>query len=123
VLVASASARSPSGAKGRKDRPGLDAMLKAVARREFDLVMAWSVDQLGRSLRGCVVGCRSINRGAAQFALAIDCSASCELLASVKRVGRKAATPMLARKALQLMVGNRDRQFNYLKPGMALVAR
>jgi DNA invertase Pin-like site-specific DNA recombinase len=38
------------GAKGRKDRPGLDAMLKAVARREFDLVMAWSVDRLGRSL-------------------------------------------------------------------------
>ena len=39
-----------SGAKGRRDRPGLDAMLKAVARREFDLVMAWSVDRLGRSL-------------------------------------------------------------------------
>lgn len=39
-----------SGAKGRKDRPGLDAMLKAVARREFDLMMAWSVDRLGRSL-------------------------------------------------------------------------
>src|SRR5262245_60243722 len=39
-----------SGAKGRKDRPGLDAMLKAVVRREFDMVMAWSVDRLGRSL-------------------------------------------------------------------------
>ncbi len=39
-----------SGAKGRKDRPGLDAMLKAVSRREVDLVMAWSVDRLGRSL-------------------------------------------------------------------------
>src|SRR5262245_11326590 len=39
-----------SGAKGRKDRPGLDAMLKAVARREVDLIMAWSVDRLGRSL-------------------------------------------------------------------------
>ncbi|MGE0854417.1 MAG: recombinase family protein [Hyphomicrobiaceae bacterium] len=39
-----------SGAKGRKDRPGLDGMLKAVARREVDLVMAWSVDRLGRSL-------------------------------------------------------------------------
>lgn len=38
-----------SGAKGRQDRPGLDAMLKAVARREFDMVMAWSVDRLGRS--------------------------------------------------------------------------
>jgi DNA invertase Pin-like site-specific DNA recombinase len=39
-----------SGAKGRTDRPGLDAMLKAVVRREFDMVMAWSVDRLGRSL-------------------------------------------------------------------------
>jgi DNA invertase Pin-like site-specific DNA recombinase len=39
-----------SGAKGRKDRPALDAMLKAVARREVDMVAAWSVDRLGRSL-------------------------------------------------------------------------
>jgi DNA invertase Pin-like site-specific DNA recombinase len=39
-----------SGAKGRDDRPGLDALLKAVIRREFDVVAAWSVDRLGRSL-------------------------------------------------------------------------
>ncbi len=39
-----------SGAKGREKRPGLDALLKGVARREFDLVAAWSVDRLGRSL-------------------------------------------------------------------------
>jgi DNA invertase Pin-like site-specific DNA recombinase len=39
-----------SGAKGRDDRPGLDALLKAVARREIDMVAAWSVDRLGRSL-------------------------------------------------------------------------
>lgn len=39
-----------SGAKGRKDRPQLDAMLKAVARKEFDVVASWSVDRLGRSL-------------------------------------------------------------------------
>jgi len=39
-----------SGAKGRDHRPGLDALLKAVARREVDLVAAWSVDRLGRSL-------------------------------------------------------------------------
>src|ERR1700680_4838849 len=31
-------------------RPGLDAMLKAVNAREFDMVGAWSVDRLGRSL-------------------------------------------------------------------------
>jgi DNA invertase Pin-like site-specific DNA recombinase len=39
-----------SGAKGRDQRPGLDAMMKAVNTREFDLVAAWSVDRLGRSL-------------------------------------------------------------------------
>jgi DNA invertase Pin-like site-specific DNA recombinase len=39
-----------SGAKGRAERPGLDKLLQAVARREFDLVAAWSVDRLGRSL-------------------------------------------------------------------------
>lgn len=44
-----------SGAKGRDQRPGLDAMMKAVARREIDLVAAWSVDRLGRSL-GDLVG-------------------------------------------------------------------
>src|SRR4029453_7088853 len=42
--------RGISGAKGRKDRPRLDALLKGVARKEFDLVAAWSVDRLGRSL-------------------------------------------------------------------------
>ena len=39
-----------SGAKGREDRPALDALLKSIARREVDLVAAWSVDRLGRSL-------------------------------------------------------------------------
>ena len=39
-----------SGSKGRDRRPGLDALLKGVARREFDIVAAWAVDRLGRSL-------------------------------------------------------------------------
>lgn len=39
-----------SGAKGRDKRPGLDAMMKAVNSKEFDMVAAWSVDRLGRSL-------------------------------------------------------------------------
>jgi DNA invertase Pin-like site-specific DNA recombinase len=39
-----------SGAKGRDKRPGLDRLLKAVARRDVDMVAAWSVDRLGRSL-------------------------------------------------------------------------
>jgi len=41
-----------SGAKGRELRPGLDSLMKAVARREIDMVAAWSVDRLGRSLTG-----------------------------------------------------------------------
>lgn len=43
-----------SGAKGRDQRPGFDALLKAVARREVDMVAAWSVDRLGRSLSDLV---------------------------------------------------------------------
>jgi DNA invertase Pin-like site-specific DNA recombinase len=39
-----------SGAKGRDKRPGLDALLRGVARKEFDLIATWSVCRLGRSL-------------------------------------------------------------------------
>jgi len=39
-----------SGTKGRDRRPGLDDLLKGVAHQEFDLVAAWSVCRLGRSL-------------------------------------------------------------------------
>ena len=40
-----------SGAKGRSGRPAFNALCKDAARRKFDLVMAWSVDRLGRSLQ------------------------------------------------------------------------
>ena len=43
-----------SGAKGRDRRPGFDALCDAVARREVDVVAAWSVDRLGRSLQDLV---------------------------------------------------------------------
>jgi DNA invertase Pin-like site-specific DNA recombinase len=43
-----------SGAKGREQRPQFDRMLKAAARRQFDVIAAWSVDRLGRSLRHLV---------------------------------------------------------------------
>lgn len=43
-----------SGAKGRDERPAYDALLKAVARREVDLVAAWAVDRLGRSMQDLV---------------------------------------------------------------------
>src|ERR1700720_2103631 len=40
-----------SGAKGRDRRPGFDQMLKDANRRKFDVVMTWSIDRMGRSLR------------------------------------------------------------------------
>ena len=39
-----------SGSKCRDKRPALDRMLKDANRRRFDLVMAWSIDRVGRSL-------------------------------------------------------------------------
>jgi DNA invertase Pin-like site-specific DNA recombinase len=39
-----------SGAKGRAGRPGLDAALKDATRGKYGVLMAWSVDRLGRSL-------------------------------------------------------------------------
>ncbi len=39
-----------SGSKGRDGRPGLDLMLNDAKRRKFDVVMAWAIDRLGRSL-------------------------------------------------------------------------
>jgi DNA invertase Pin-like site-specific DNA recombinase len=43
-----------SGAKGRDKRPAFDKLCRDAARREFDMVMAWSVDRLGRSLQDLV---------------------------------------------------------------------
>ena len=43
-----------SGAKGRDRRPAFDALCRDAAKRQFDIVMAWSVDRLGRSLQDLV---------------------------------------------------------------------
>ena len=43
-----------SGANGRDRRPALDRLLKDATRREFDMIAAWSVDRLGRSLQHLV---------------------------------------------------------------------
>ena len=43
-----------SGAKGREHRPAFDALHQGIARRDFDLVAAWSVDRLGRSLQDLI---------------------------------------------------------------------
>src|SRR6202030_2884268 len=54
TVVATFEDAGISGAKGRAQRPGLDKLMQGVARREFDLVAAWSVDRLGRSLQDLV---------------------------------------------------------------------
>jgi DNA invertase Pin-like site-specific DNA recombinase len=43
-----------SGAKGRDKRPAFDALCRDANRWQFDVVMAWSVDRLGRSLQDLV---------------------------------------------------------------------
>jgi DNA invertase Pin-like site-specific DNA recombinase len=54
MVVAVYTDEGVSGAKGRDKRPGFDALLKGVARREFDLIAAWSVCRLGRSLQDLI---------------------------------------------------------------------
>jgi Resolvase, N terminal domain len=45
---------SRRGAKGRDKRPQFDMLCKDATNRKFDVVMAWSVDRLGRSLQDLV---------------------------------------------------------------------
>jgi DNA invertase Pin-like site-specific DNA recombinase len=42
--------RGISGTKGKDQRPAFKAICQAVARKEVDIVAAWSVDRLSRSL-------------------------------------------------------------------------
>jgi DNA invertase Pin-like site-specific DNA recombinase len=50
-VVAEFTDEGISGAKGRDHRPGLNSLLEGITRRDFDKVMAWSVDRLGRSMQ------------------------------------------------------------------------
>jgi DNA invertase Pin-like site-specific DNA recombinase len=43
-----------SGAKGRDKRPDFDRLCKDMTRCKFDIVAAWSVDRLGRSLQDLI---------------------------------------------------------------------
>lgn len=54
TIVATYSDEGISGTKGRDKRPGFDGLLRAISRREIDIVAAWSVDRLGRSLSDLV---------------------------------------------------------------------
>ena len=52
-----------SGAKGREGRPAFDRLCQDATRRRFDVIAAWSVDRLGRSLQD-LVGFLSETHGA-----------------------------------------------------------
>lgn len=39
-----------SGSKGRENRPALNQMMRDAVSREFEIVMCWSIDRLGRSI-------------------------------------------------------------------------
>lgn len=56
-----------SGAKGRDQRPALDAMLKAAIRREFDMVAVWAVDRFGRSLSQVALNMDELNTVGVNF--------------------------------------------------------
>jgi len=43
-----------SGTRGRDKRPGFDTLCRDATKRQFDVIMAWSVDRLGRSLQDLV---------------------------------------------------------------------
>jgi DNA invertase Pin-like site-specific DNA recombinase len=43
-----------SGSKGRDKRPGFDRLLRDATARKVDMIAAWSVDRLGRSLQHLV---------------------------------------------------------------------
>lgn len=49
-IVATFTDEGISGAKGRDKRPAFDALLKGVARKDFDLIACFSVCRIGRSL-------------------------------------------------------------------------
>jgi len=77
TIVHTFSDEGISGAKGRDQRPGFDGLLKSIARREVDIVAAWSVDRLGRSLTDLVAFLSDIQAGGTDLYLhqqAIDTS-------------------------------------------------
>ena len=53
-IVAEFSDTGISGRKGRDKRPAFDDLLKRATRREFDLIMVWAIDRLGRSIQHLV---------------------------------------------------------------------
>jgi DNA invertase Pin-like site-specific DNA recombinase len=60
-IVAEFKDEAISGAKGRSKRPGFDKLLKGAVRRDFDMVCAWSVDRLGRSISDLIATLQELN--------------------------------------------------------------
>jgi DNA invertase Pin-like site-specific DNA recombinase len=62
-IVATYTDNAISGSKGRDARPGFDQALKDATRRRYDMLAAWSVDRLGRSVQDLVAALQEL-RGA-----------------------------------------------------------
>jgi DNA invertase Pin-like site-specific DNA recombinase len=60
-IVATYDDAGISGSKGRDKRPGLDTALKDAARGRYDVLCAWSVDRLGRSLLDLISGLQDLH--------------------------------------------------------------
>jgi DNA invertase Pin-like site-specific DNA recombinase len=60
-IVATYDDAGISGSKGRDKRPGLDAALEDAARGCYDVLCAWSVDRLGRSLLDLISGLQDLH--------------------------------------------------------------
>ena len=63
AIVATYRDNAISGSKGRDARPGFDQALKDATRRRYDMLAAWSVDRLGRSVQDLVAALQEL-RGA-----------------------------------------------------------
>jgi DNA invertase Pin-like site-specific DNA recombinase len=53
-VVAEFNDEGISGAKGRDKRTGFDNIIKGAVKKDFDTILVWSVDRLGRSLQDLV---------------------------------------------------------------------
>lgn len=54
TIVAELADDGVSGAKGKADRPGFATLHQMVARKQADIIVVWSIDRLGRSLKDLV---------------------------------------------------------------------
>ena len=54
TVVAEFNDEGICGAKGRDKRTGFDNIIKGAVKKDFDTILVWSVDRLGRSLQDLV---------------------------------------------------------------------